>query len=475
MSKSSAKTRSGRRRLEEALRYAEENVIEGMDDGSSDVAKVNKKGKAKKNVKSDKRSTSVSKGTCMRKISSGQIDQEVEEAPMAVKKRRKTVAATNKTLSVGERRVGKPIHRAKSKLPKAQREKRTVMVTQAQINSTNGNSTEVEFIEEGDRVLMAVDGQDEENFGIGSETMEEIEGDDIERYGESDDDEVPPLAAYSDEELEVEFNIRGNGRDSSRSEPSKDHGSDGENVNDLSQEEKRRRIKLIDKEMKQKLEELQKLMNSGGLEESAQLTRSMIEGTISVGIDNTNMNANINGIVKTTASGKLPLATESEETIYRNAVKRVGDPPSENSSNRFSSSSDEGHNVSDELMDLQWLFDNFTGKRSTTDEDNRDQIEIGQGCRHGNQRNAGINKSKQDADDRSENIIREAEAVKGHVYAYTGKNKDVTYKLGHSKERIHSMLVDEEYSAIGSHLDESIVNKIKDGTYVDFTKLLPRD
>ena len=37
------------------------------------------------------------------------------------------------------------------------------------------------------------------------------------------------------------------------------------------------------------------------------------------------------------------------------------------------------------------------------------------------------------------------------------------------------MLVDEEYSAIGSHLDESLTEKIKSGAYVDFSKLLPRD
>ena len=40
---------------------------------------------------------------------------------------------------------------------------------------------------------------------------------------------------------------------------------------------------------------------------------------------------------------------------------------------------------------------------------------------------------------------------------------------------IHSVLVDEEYSVVGGHLDESLINKIKRGEYVDFGKLLPKD
>ena len=37
------------------------------------------------------------------------------------------------------------------------------------------------------------------------------------------------------------------------------------------------------------------------------------------------------------------------------------------------------------------------------------------------------------------------------------------------------MLVNEEYLAIGSHLDENTIEKIKSGTYIDFAKLFPRD
>ena len=36
-------------------------------------------------------------------------------------------------------------------------------------------------------------------------------------------------------------------------------------------------------------------------------------------------------------------------------------------------------------------------------------------------------------------------------------------------------LIDEDYMVIGSHLDEMTINKIKNGDYVDFGKLIPHD
>ena len=78
------------------------------------------------------------------------------------------------------------------------------------------------------------------------------------------------------------------------------------------------------------------------------------------------------------------------------------------------------------------------------------------------------------AEERAERLIREAEAAKGRVYASMGKDLN-NYTLNHSKGRIHLMLVDKEYSAIGSHLDDIMINKIKEGAYIDFVKLLLRD
>ena len=40
---------------------------------------------------------------------------------------------------------------------------------------------------------------------------------------------------------------------------------------------------------------------------------------------------------------------------------------------------------------------------------------------------------------------------------------------------VHSAMVDEEYLIVAAHLDDSIIKRICEGEFVDFTKLLPRD
>ena len=45
----------------------------------------------------------------------------------------------------------------------------------------------------------------------------------------------------------------------------------------------------------------------------------------------------------------------------------------------------------------------------------------------------------------------------------------------HSTCYIYSLMLDDDYQALASHIEEGIVEKIKQGQYVDFAKLLPRD
>ena len=40
---------------------------------------------------------------------------------------------------------------------------------------------------------------------------------------------------------------------------------------------------------------------------------------------------------------------------------------------------------------------------------------------------------------------------------------------------LHSVIVDDEYSAIASHIDDNIRNRIILGEYIDFIRLIPRD
>ena len=57
-------------------------------------------------------------------------------------------------------------------------------------------------------------------------------------------------------------------------------------------------------------------------------------------------------------------------------------------------------------------------------------------------------------------------------HEYSGSNR---YELDLSREFVHSAMVDESYHLVGSHVDESTQEKIVNGEYVDFARLVPRD
>ena len=79
-------------------------------------------------------------------------------------------------------------------------------------------------------------------------------------------------------------------------------------------------------------------------------------------------------------------------------------------------------------------------------------------------------KPDQRAQQKMDRLIRAAEASKAQVLSAPGKVKDFT-----DRDYIHSMLVDEEYLLVGSHIDSLVMEKIGAGEYIDFKKLIPRD
>ena len=76
--------------------------------------------------------------------------------------------------------------------------------------------------------------------------------------------------------------------------------------------------------------------------------------------------------------------------------------------------------------------------------------------------------------EKAEQRICNAEKAKARLLEVKGNQIEnlESDSLGHL---IHSVLVDEEYSAIASHLDENMRRSIMTGEYVDFVRLLPRD
>ena len=69
---------------------------------------------------------------------------------------------------------------------------------------------------------------------------------------------------------------------------------------------------------------------------------------------------------------------------------------------------------------------------------------------------------------KGQQMVCDAEASKARVVGVAGKDLNLNAFL-------HSAFVDDEYLVIGSHVDESLCNKIVNHEYVDFAWLLPRD
>ena len=67
-------------------------------------------------------------------------------------------------------------------------------------------------------------------------------------------------------------------------------------------------------------------------------------------------------------------------------------------------------------------------------------------------------------------MIQQAEAAKAHMFANTGKANQLF-----NSSTAPTALVDEGYIVVGAHLDEAMVAKIRNGEYVDFGKLIPKD
>ena len=249
--------------------------------------------------------------------------------------------------------------------------------------------------------------------------------------------------------------------------------------------ERKEKIRQLDREMKEKLLKLKKLMTTGGgFKESAAIADEILSGKQrgnqgnQVTNDSNNRSASQN---KNSSNAKvfkhrkqiaqniaLPHKENSKETIYHNAVKSV------QLNGRNSSSSEDGcdgvHDSSDEMIEINEMLRNIAGPLGvdkigelTSLEQEIDNAEPGS-LKQTAER-------KLTAEEKVEKLIQEAEKSKGKIFTSTGKQFNINY----ARDMIHSVLVDKEYSAVGSHLDEAIINKIKRGEYVDFSKLLPQD
>ena len=240
------------------------------------------------------------------------------------------------------------------------------------------------------------------------------------------------------------------------------------------------KIKQIDDEMANKLYQLHDLMEEGGLVESAEILRKSSgvkplpknQREIQEGRQTLNVNNN-----KNTVRPVQIINNESEDTIYTQAVK-----------DRLSSSTGEV-DTSNECIDP--LVGETIGRNQPGGPDlglirdvrhnlrissvvgaRNDQGEptpgpSGEQNGHGGQRGPprDVNPNQW-----AKNMIIALEASKARMIKTPGE-----YAIDFSKDMVHSVMVDEMYSVVAAHVDEVTYDKIIQGKYVDFSKLIPKD
>ena len=82
------------------------------------------------------------------------------------------------------------------------------------------------------------------------------------------------------------------------------------------------------------------------------------------------------------------------------------------------------------------------------------------------------------AEERTKELLRKAENSKANMLQVPGRESlDSNYDnvIFSSSDLFHSVVVDEDYSAIGKHIDEGLRKRIQEGEFVDFARLIPRD
>ena len=79
--------------------------------------------------------------------------------------------------------------------------------------------------------------------------------------------------------------------------------------------------------------------------------------------------------------------------------------------------------------------------------------------------------AREGIDDWLENMIRDVEENRTRAYGTPG----MCQSFNIDNNFVHSAMVDETYMLVGSRLKDSLIRKIENGEYVDFSKLIPRD
>ena len=361
---------------------------------------------------------------------------------------------------------------------------------------------------EGDQVIqMTVEEQEQEDeLFPGNSTVDESDSDTevqlnmSQRSGENlafTDEEEEGILPSSDEEMDVD-----NDTEQPETQVAMETGTTPVDTQldqnkAFTSQERKLRLKQIDKEMKERIQELHNLMSEGGLDESAKLLMDLpvfkekqqplqigrkvdaqkkqhaeayesdkTEGKMETGDSgNFNDNANVNeNFTKVTQS-------KSMDTIYDIAVPRRGSSSSEEELN-VNSSDDSGETINKGIKISQTVpsanqIESFIADQRRKRQDDmteRDQPQPSTSSAVNRNGNGDVTA------DKVQDLIREAENAKARIVTTPGMTGERQVNM-----EMPTFLIDESYIVVGAHLDETAVAKIGRGEYVDFGKLIPRD
>ena len=290
----------------------------------------------------------------------------------------------------------------------------------------------------------------------------------------------------NDEEAdgEVSFHYSGDGQttegeDSKEGRSTSEDENYGDTVAEFSKPKSRKeKIKELDREMKQKLQELRNLMSEEGLQESVEMLDAMFEveqdrpQVRQTSGKNLNANSNVKSNKLSTqklkynrraSCDRYPRDTNvksvpSEDTIYERAVNKRGSSSSEDANQQDLSdeSLDVGLNnlnvtLNEIVGDPVHKYDRHDKSSEPQPSTSRGRLSESDRDRTYDRRSTHERTPESTPEEKADQIVREAELARAQVFPVSGKQHGTYDKFG--APGVSAARIDKTYITVGGHID----------------------
>ena len=347
----------------------------------------------------------------------------------------------------------------------------TPKVSKKSGKSVNPHKTQARFVEGSQLMQMSVRAEDDKLFETESSAAES-----------EDDDEFNHSGVERLHEHEV---YPSDAEDAIPNEKEQGEIVEQDDLNDQTDKvPANQQMEEIEQEIQQKILELHDKMEESGMHSAVNLIEKLfdqrpgddkeqkrkLKAKYRRGMQgkSTELEQNMNGN-RATARNPLfqPTCNTSDETLYRNAVQKC-----------TSSSSEDGLDISDESNLFQNLvLDTSKSAQRTQPLPVTPQAEVrARQHSHRDRRDkpqpSTSRWEESDPEEQAADLIRCSEQQKATTFPPTGE----IIKFSTDRDRFAFVAhMDQDYTVVGAHVDDSTQQKIANGQYVDFSKLLPKD